>query len=238
MRKALILVILALVAGFGLYRMGFVRFNYPDVGRYPVLGVDVSHHQGPIRWAELRSSGISFAFIKATEGADHQDAAFALNWQQAGAAGVARGAYHFFTFCADGSAQADNFIATVPALGGELPPVADVEFGGNCKEWPSVEEIREGLSRFLAKVEQAYGRRPIIYTTCDASRRILGGWFTAYSIWARSLIFEPGESRFRHWLFWQYADNGRVPGIDRLVDLNVFRGPRAEFETLLERTGT
>ena len=91
MRKALILVILALVAGFGLYRMGFVRFNYPDVGRYPVLGVDVSHHQGPIRWSELRSSGISFAFIKATEGADHQDAAFALNWQQAGAAGVARG---------------------------------------------------------------------------------------------------------------------------------------------------
>ena len=152
MRKALILVILALVAGFGLYRMGFVRFNYPDVGRYPVLGVDVSHHQGPIRWSELRSSGISFAFIKATEGADHQDAAFALNWQQAGAAGVARGAYHFFTFCADGSAQADNFIATVPALGGELPPVADVEFGGNCKEWPSVEEIREGIKHGVRKV--------------------------------------------------------------------------------------
>lgn len=34
-------------------------------------------------------------------------------------------------------------------------------------------------------------------------------------------------------MFWQYADNGRMEGVDTLIDLNVFVGSRRSFEALL-----
>ena len=87
----------------------------PNVGAYQVRGIDVSHYQGAIDWGAVRSGGVSFAYIKATEGADGVDDQFATNWQGAASAGVTRGAYHFYNFCKTGSEQADRFIATVPA---------------------------------------------------------------------------------------------------------------------------
>lgn len=61
-------------------------------------GVDVSNHQGVIEWERVSADGISFAYIKATEGGDHVDAQFYANWRAAATAGLDRGAYHFFTF--------------------------------------------------------------------------------------------------------------------------------------------
>lgn len=99
----------------GLLISGLVRFNYPDPDRFPVRGVDVSHHQGSINWTAVRSTGVAFAFIKATEGATHQDRLFAANWRDAMSAGLSRGAYHFFTFCTPGAPQASDFIRALAA---------------------------------------------------------------------------------------------------------------------------
>jgi lysozyme len=41
-----------------------------------VQGLDVSHHQGEIRWGEVPKS-FSFVYIKATEGGDFKDKKFA-----------------------------------------------------------------------------------------------------------------------------------------------------------------
>ncbi len=35
-----------------------------------VSGIDVSHHQGTVDWEAVASAGISFAYVKATEGSD------------------------------------------------------------------------------------------------------------------------------------------------------------------------
>ncbi|HET6369970.1 MAG TPA: GH25 family lysozyme, partial [Nitrospiria bacterium] len=156
-------IVVALVGLLVVYRDGLLRLNYPSVHRFPVRGIDVSHHQGEIDWPAVAGAGTEFAFIKATEGRDFRDSNFTANWQAAGRAGIARGAYHFFTFCTDGAAQAANFIATVSPPGGELPPVADVEFGGNCEKWESVSVIRSHLTSFLAAIERTYTRRPVIY---------------------------------------------------------------------------
>src|SRR5262245_17651368 len=40
---------------------------------YAVHGTDVSKYQGAIDWHTAKASGISFAFIKATEGGDRVD---------------------------------------------------------------------------------------------------------------------------------------------------------------------
>ena len=220
-------------ASYVLYVRGVLRFNYPDRDRFPVRGIDVSHHQGEIDWPAVRAAGIDFAFIKASEGGDHRDREFARNWESAERAGIARGAYHFFTFCAPGLSQAENFIAALAGSAGELPPVADVEFAGNCQQRPGIPKIRGELRRFLDRVAASLGRRPILYFTADAHARILGSDFPAPLLWPRSIFSEPAESRFGKWLFWQFADNGRLPGIETAVDLNVFRGTRAEFRSLI-----
>eukprot|EP01030_Chromulinospumella_sphaerica_P019884 gene19884-19787_t len=112
-----LLLVLALVvlplAAFAGWR-GFRRWE-PDPGRYPVRGIDVSHHQGTIDWTAVAADDVAFAYLKASEGGDHRDRTFAANWQAARAAGLKVGAYHFFTFCRPGADQARNFLAAVPA---------------------------------------------------------------------------------------------------------------------------
>ena len=127
-------------------RTGRFRLNYPSREHFPVWGIDISHHQGAINWAKVSDSGVKFAFIKASEGEDHRDSRFDENWSAAGAAGIARGAYHFFTFCTDGIPQADNYLGAVQNAGRGLPPAVDVEFSGNWESWSTVDRIRTELS--------------------------------------------------------------------------------------------
>ena len=49
---------------------------------YAVHGTDVSKYQRSVNWHKAKSSGVSFAFIKATEGGDRVDDYFAEHWQQ------------------------------------------------------------------------------------------------------------------------------------------------------------
>ena len=109
----------------------------PDVGRYAVRGIDVSAYQDTIDWKKVAGAGVAFAFIKATESVSYDDDAFARNWAGAKAAGVPRGAYHFYDFCQKGAAQAAHFIAAVPKDADALPEVVDLEKSRDCRTMPS-----------------------------------------------------------------------------------------------------
>jgi lysozyme len=222
----------AVAAIVSLYESGRIRFNYPSQERFPVRGIDVSHHQGEIDWDAVRSAGIEFVFVKATEGRDHNDTRFLENWEGAGRAGIRRGAYHFFTFCTPGLEQADHFLSVVGSLPRELPVAADVEFSGNCEGWSSIDDIRSELRAFLRRVGDSLGHAPTLYVTPSSFREIAAGHFDRRRIWLRGLFFEPSRRRYGAWSFWQYADNARLPGIRGPVDLNVFCCSRAEFLAL------
>ena len=56
---------------------------------YPIHGTDVSKYQTNVDWSAVRASGISFAFIKATEGGDRVDDRFKEHWNGAHQAGIA-----------------------------------------------------------------------------------------------------------------------------------------------------
>ncbi len=98
----------------------------PD--RYPVHGIDLSRFQTAVDWATARANGVNFAYIKATEGGDLFDPMFKDHWRNADAAGVKRGAYHFFYHCRPADEQARWFIKHVPRTPGALPPVLDMEW--------------------------------------------------------------------------------------------------------------
>lgn len=197
----------------------------PDPARYPLRGIDVSHHQGRIDWPRVAADDVAFAYLKATEGGDYRDDAFARNRVEARAAGLAVGAYHFFTFCRPGGEQADNVLAVVPADPDALPLVVDLEFGGNCGRVPAPAALRGELDAFLAKVEPALGRRVVFYVTSEFLDAY-GAALPPRALWRRSLLREPEP--LARWVLWQYHNRGRVDGIDGPVDLDVFfAGPEA-----------
>jgi lysozyme len=203
----------------------------PSHSNYPIRGIDVSHHQGSIDWARVKASGYTFAFIKASEGADFRDTRFSDNWAQANTAGLITGAYHFFTFCASGVLQADHFLAVVSEREHALPLGVDVELTGNCKAWDSVQDIHAELRAFVERVEAVRREKMLLYTELDQFEALVPAPLHRHSLWLRSLWGEPDLPL--PWLFWQYSDSGDVPGIRGPVDLDVFAGDRAAWRELV-----
>jgi lysozyme len=225
----------ALLAGaYLLLTHGFVRFVYPSWTRYPVRGVDVSHHNGRVDWPRIRAAGYVFAYLKATEGATFRDSTFLRNRAEAGRAGLVTGAYHFFTLCRTGRDQAHNFIAAIgPPAPVSLPPAVDLEFGGNCGQRPSREAVLAELAAFLAVVDSAGHRPAVLYVTEEFHQAYLAGRKVDSPLWVRSVF---GRPRFAEaWTFWQYAATGRVAGATGRIDLNAFRGSPAEFRALVRQ---
>lgn len=115
-------------------------------------------HQDSVDWGTVAQDDIEFAYIKATEGGDFTDDPFEENWSAAGDAGIARGAYRFFTLCTPGERQAEHFLEIAPPGPNALLPAVDLELAGNCSERPPAEDVYEQLDTFLEVVEQAWGR--------------------------------------------------------------------------------
>lgn len=238
MRKLLVAVgvlVVLIALGAVLFLRGQFRFTHPDEMLFPIRGIDVSHHQGAIDWMEVRSGGVVFAYLKATEGGDWVDERFAENWRESKAAGVFRGAYHYFTFCQAAENQADNFMVHVEREPGMLPPVIDVETVGNCAMPYGKDRLVVEIRTFSDSLRRQYGVLPVLYTTEGFWSRYLQGASLENDVWIRNIIFEPGEFDGRPWMFWQYHDREPVQGIAGLVDVDVFNGDQEAFARLLVR---
>ena len=205
--------------------------------RYPVHGIDVARFQTVIDWDTARASGVSFAFIKATEGGDMVDPMFGDHWRAARRAGVPRGAYHFFYHCRAASEQARWFFRHVPKESGMLPPVIDMEwtpFSPTCSARRPAGDVRADARQMVSLFAGHYGTRPIIYTTVDFFRdnelwRVRGAEF-----WLRSVTAHPEDRYPGHdWTFWQYSGTAAIPGIAGKVDANAFGGSAADWQAWL-----
>ncbi|RSK31225.1 glycoside hydrolase family 25 protein [Hymenobacter metallilatus] len=198
----------------------------PLLEGYSVHGIDVSAYQGRINWPLVANHRVRFAFIKATEGVTLRDNRFQRNWRGARAAGIYRGAYHYFQPNYDATRQANLFTRTVPLAPGDLPPVLDVEHA----EFHDVAQMRRGVATWLRLVERHYGVRPILYSNYSFYKRHLAGHFDEYPLWlAHYEVSQPSLPREK-WIIWQHSDEAYVPGIRGTVDFNVFQG---NFQRLL-----
>jgi lysozyme len=209
------------------------------ITQYPVRGFDVSHYQEAIDWSKVETEGYSFVFIKATEGDGYVDDHFLTNWRGATAAGLAKGAYHFYNFCAKGADQADNFLKTVPVEAGAMPPTIDIEASASCRTLPAKPAFRKELADFLDKVEAAYGKMPILYVNTSIYADYFEGDNLKYPIWFAYPHSTPAPKLpdGKNWTFWQYAFHGSVGGISGEVDLDAFNGSKKQFAAWIKRGG-
>jgi lysozyme len=200
-------------------------------------GVDVSEFQGNIDWSAVSGSGIDFAFIRVSDGTGFPDSEFEDNWAGAKAVGLRRGAYQFFRPNESAEAQAQLMVEAIGDLGPEdLPPVVDVEAQGGVSDATLVAR----LGQWLTLVEQATGRRPIVYAASGFWNDIAGtAQFASYPLWVANYgVSCPSvPTTWQNFAFWQYTDSGSVPGISGSVDRNIFHGSAADLATFIEDSG-
>lgn len=202
----------------------------PSADLYPIRGIDISAHNGDIDFNALKAHGISFAYIKATEGTDFIDRKFIDNAAGLRSAGIPTGAYHFFRFDTDGEMQAWNFIRAIRGRDFKLPPAIDLEEWGNDRDI-STSRVRATL-KVLLGVLRDEGYTPVIYTNKDGYNRFVRHHLDDYPLWICSFSDPPLPSS-APWHLWQYSHRGTIDGIGGFTDLNTIH-PDSPLAKLLD----
>lgn len=116
------------------------------------FGLDISHHQDlALDLARAKREGISFVFIKATEGNTFLDSEFASNLAEARRAGLLVAAYHYVRASAGAALQVAWISRHVPK---DVPVILDVEANSGAI----------ALTRDLvARLKAAGYRVPLLY---------------------------------------------------------------------------
>ena len=181
-------------------------------------GIDVSTHSGTVDWPAVAQEGHGFAFAKATEGMDLKDSAFDQNWPAIKAAGLLRGAYHFYVTEDDPEKQAQFFIENVALSPGDLAPVVDIETIGHNTQ-PG---LADRLKTCLDLLEEHYGVKPIIYTAPNFWNEHFDDSFGAYPLWvAEYEVDEPRKiAGWAAWHLWQWKADAKVNGVEQSADLS------------------
>jgi lysozyme len=146
------------------------------------------------------------------------------------AAGLLRGAYHFYEPADDPVAQAEHFLSTVSLASGDLPPVLDVETLG-----ASAAELWSGVATWLQTVQTATGRQPLLYIApgfWNESSPDLA--LASYPLWLADYAAQPTlPNGWTTWHFWQHSETGSVPGVSNAVDLDLFNGTLFQLQEWL-----
>lgn len=205
-----------------------------------ILGMDISHFQGDIKWDDIKKDGVNFVYIKASEGDDFKDPKFKTNRAAAKSKCIYRGAYHFYETGYDPTKQAQNFIAAVGKLEpGDLPPVLDLEELG-IKAPVTKKEYQKNTLLWLQTVEKEWGVTPIIYSNLYFGIKYLDHPdFAKYKLWIAEYTKKtpkvPKTWKSEGWTIWQRTDLKKLEGIKGNVDYDLFHGNAEEFRKLLKK---
>lgn len=215
-RKILITValVVALIAVIGGTWWWLHKNPRPSVAKYPLLGVRMSQADGVINPEALKAGGVSFVYLKATQGASFVDDDFATNVSRAGSLKV--GAYHYFSFDSTPQAQAENFIKHVWDPG-ELPIGVYVTYYGNyASDPPKAATVAAALTTLINLLQAHYQQGVILMGTPQtlATIKTVAPSVPRYVMAAK----HPASGSF-----WEYA-NAKLPngGTDQTFDCVVY----------------
>lgn len=198
----------------------FKAEDQPDV-----TGIDVSHHQGDIDWNKVKRAQpkLAFVYIKCSEGKNYVDPKFKENADGAAAVGYKVGAYHYFRMTSSAHEQFDHFRAQMEAVHIELIPMVDVERSDGKPR----KELQDSLQVLLNLLEEAYGKKPMIYGTNRSYNELCAPEFNHYPLYiGRYGKNKPIVTGPSHYTIWQYSEEARIPGIPKPVDMCRFHPAR------------
>lgn len=179
-------------------------------------GIDISSYQS----SGYPTSGLSFVFIKVTEGLAYVNPKWVAQRTTARQAGLVTGFYHYPHIVNSPTAEADHFLAQINLTAGDML----------CLDWEwygqdvSSSQARYYKDHWLARVKaKAPGHRVVVY--CDRSNWLNvdtdsncgdGLWIADYTT--------AGHPRVKHpWTFHQYAGSPTDKDVANFASVDALR---------------
>ena len=197
-------------------------------------GIDVSEHQGTIDWQAVAEAGYQFAFIRVgfrgygEAGTLVEDSMAVENLQQAQAAGLHVGTYFFSQALNEEEAaeEAALSVSVIEKSGVEpdLPLMYDPEIikddDGRANDITR-DQVALNTAAFRETVETSSTCRVDIYSNLPWEHNYFDtDTMNRYEIWYAD--YEPLPQTPYHFTWWQYTNEGTVPGIEGVVDLDLW----------------
>jgi lysozyme len=203
------------------------------------LGVDVSHHNEKIDWNAFKNRGVSFVYIKISEGVGTPDVKAKENALNAVSADLKIGYYHFCrpdsrnggTIESDARAEANEAISIMTGLPNpHLPLVLDLE---DQEHWDTPllpKDYLLWITTFINLITEKTGVPPIIYSRKEYLDRKLPKIhdFQNIKLWMSYYPAKPDCKKvgipngWNDWSIWQYTENG-ILGTNTKIDINIMK---------------
>ena len=204
-----------------------------------VLGLDCSRYQNNINWSLAKAAGISFAFVKVTEGiVGHEDNIYNVKARVLDAQnnGVKIGYYHFArpgnvaSPEDDADEEVQNVLSHIEFLPKVTLPIAlDVEAYATNNIW---DEKIDHMNRFVTTFIQGLAAQnitTILYSYKSFFDENMSPEFGAQSLWTAAYLNDPENylptipNGFSSWQIWQFTEQGQIGGYTGNIDLNIMR---------------
>lgn len=194
-----------------------------------IMGIDVSSYQKQIDWEAVKQAGVEFVMIRLGyrgygEGQLKADKFAQENYQGAKAAGLKIGAYFFSQAITVEEAEEEAHYAMELAEGWELdmPLVYDWECLADDYRTVGVNaRMLTDCTKAFCDTVEAEGYPSMVYFNPNQSRKQMYlAELTQYGFW---LAMYSDQMNYPYRVdMWQYTNEGKVPGINGKVDINLY----------------
>ncbi len=193
------------------------------------MGVDVSEFHGVIDWEKVKSAGVEFAIIRiggrgwGQEGRLYADSKAQQYYEGAKAAGLEVGVY-FFSQAVSVTEALEEARFALSLMEGwqlELPVVFDWEYISSSARTANVNArtLTDCALAFCDAVEDAGFQAMVYFNPSQAKYRMYLEELTIYPFW---LAMYDAPMNYPYEVeYWQYTEDGSVPGIEGDVDINL-----------------
>ena len=207
--------------------------KYKENNNKVALGIDISKYQGEVDFKQVKDSGVEFVIIRVgyrgTEtGVIKEDPYFKKYIEGAISAGLKVGVYFFSVAITEEEAleEAAWTISRVSNYKLSYPIAFDFEtFKDRASNLTNGERTNNALT-FMSYIEQ-HGYQSMMYTNINSYKnRFIPSQFFGYKTWIAHYIEKTDyKTSYSQFYMWQYASDGRVPGIKGRVDMDIAYQP-------------
>ncbi len=219
------------------------KFVYDDARFTLKHGIDVSSHEKEIDWEKAKNDGVEFAFLRIAfrrygeSGKLEFDDFFKRNLQETKRLGIPVGAYVFSQAVNEDEAleEARIVMENISSEDLELPVVFDPEsirWDDARTDSVTGEQFTKNTIAFCEELRK-HGFDVMIYSNMTWESNFFDMEKLSeygYPVWFAD--YEKVPQTPYHFVFWQYSCSGKVDGINRPVDLNVWFCPNPSISEL------
>lgn len=206
-----------------------------------ILGVDVSHYDPAVDWPFLKTSGVEFCVVKASQGDYLADSTAANHLLNARAAGIICGAYHWVDPLRPVQAQVNFFLRQIQPLKPDFICLDVEQYWSNWAAFPAKitkqsgwknrwegkkkanpihqvvapRQISESARRIAQILRQEYDAPLVIYTRVsfiNEYARMMLDWLDDYPLW---LAQYPINTSGKMTIPWETLKDDLLPALTR-----------------------